>query len=228
MTDSIRIAPSILSADLAHLGDEVRAVEAAGADWIHVDVMDGRFVPNITFGMPVLKSLRAVTDLPLDVHLMIEEPGKYVQDFAQAGANHITVQAEACIHLERTLAQIQEAGCRAGVALNPATGLHTLEYVMHRLDLVLIMTVNPGFGGQSFIQEMVPKIAALRDMIEASGKRIDIVIDGGVKPSTISHVVDAGADVVVAGSAIFSDTSKNYTQRIQDLHHAAYSQKTGV
>jgi ribulose-phosphate 3-epimerase len=219
----VLIAPSILSADLAHLGDEVRAVEAAGADWIHVDVMDGRFVPNITFGMPVLKSVRKVTKLPLDVHLMIVEPERYIEAFAEAGADHITVQLEACIHLDRVLASIRDVGCRAGVALNPATPLDGLRYVMHRLDQVMIMTVNPGYGGQSFMPEVVPKISRMRQLINDSGKAIDIVIDGGVKPGTIEQVVEAGANVAVAGSAIFSASPDAYASKIGALRQAVSS-----
>lgn len=221
MSTSIRVAPSILSADLAHLADEVKAAEAAGADWIHVDVMDGRFVPNLTFGMPLVRCLRKVTKLPIDVHLMIVEPEKYVTHFAEAGADHITVHAEAGPHLERTLTQIQQAGCRAGVAINPATPLEALSFVMHRLDLVLAMTVNPGFSGQSFIPEVLPKIKTLRERVDAyketHGKSIEIVVDGGVNQDTISDVSEAGAHVVVAGRAVFGAAPNEYAQRIATL-----------
>ena len=199
----IRIAPSILSADFSRLGDEIRAVQEAGADWIHIDVMDGRFVPNITIGPLIVKAVRRVTDLPLDVHLMIVEPERYVDAFAEAGADVITVHAEACTHLHRVLQQIRGAGKKAGVSLNPHTPESELRYVLNDLDLVLVMSVNPGFGGQAFIPEVLPKIAALREMIDESGHPIDLEVDGVVKAGTAHQVIDAGADVLVAGSAIF-------------------------
>lgn len=198
-----RIAPSILSADFARLGDEVRAVVEAGADWIHIDVMDGRFVPNITIGPLIVKALRPVTDKPLDVHLMIVEPERYVEDFAKAGADIITVHAEACTHLHRTIQQIQSLGCKAGVSLNPATPPNVLEYVMDCVDLVLVMSVNPGFGGQAFIESSLAKIETIRGMIARSGREIALQVDGGVKPGTAARVVAAGADTLVAGSAVF-------------------------
>jgi ribulose-phosphate 3-epimerase len=200
----VLVAPSILSADFGRLADEVRAVERAGADWIHVDVMDGRFVPNLTIGVPVVKALRAVTKLPLDVHLMIVEPEKFLDDFARAGADVITVHVEACPHLHRTLQHIRHLGKRAGVALNPATHEHTLEYVLEAADLVLVMSVNPGFGGQAFIPEVLPKVRALRRMIDAAGKAIDLEIDGGIAPETAARVTAEGARVLVAGSAVFT------------------------
>lgn len=214
------IAPSILAANQTKIAEEVARVEAGGADWIHIDVMDGRFVPNITFGIPLVRDLREVTSLPLDVHLMIVEPEKYIDAFAKAGADHITVHAEACPHLERTLAQIQEAGCRAGVALNPSTPLEALHYVRHRLDLVLIMTVNPGFGGQSFIHEVVPKTKALREWLDRTGKPVDIVIDGGVNTTTAPAVVHAGANVLVAGSAIYKHPAETYAHHIHSIREA--------
>ena len=209
---TLLVAPSILSADFARLADEVRAVEKAGADWIHVDVMDGRFVPNLTIGVPVVKALRKVTKLPLDVHLMIVEPEKFLDEFAAAGADVLTVHVEACPHLHRTLQHIRGLGKRAGVALNPSTHENTLAYVIDVADLVLVMSVNPGFGGQAFIPEVLPKAKALRRMIDASGKAIDLEIDGGVGPETAALVTAAGARVLVAGSAVF--THPNYDEAI--------------
>ena len=197
------IAPSILAADFARLGAEVQAVEGAGADWIHVDVMDGRFVPNLTIGPPVVAALRRVTDLPLDVHLMIAEPERDVEAFAEAGADVITVHAEASPHLHRTLQAIRGLGKQAGVSLNPHTPEEVLRYVFDQLDLVLVMSVNPGFGGQRFLDSVVHKVEAVRWMIEASGKRVRLEVDGGIQPGTAGQVVQAGADVLVAGSAIF-------------------------
>ncbi len=200
----IRIAPSILSADFGRLAEEVARVEAAGADWIHLDVMDGRFVPNITIGPPVVKAIRKVTKLPLDVHLMIVEPERYVDAFAQAGADTITVHVEASTHLHRTLQTIRAAGKRAGVTLNPATSEDTLRYVMDIVDLVLVMSVNPGFGGQSFLDLVLPKVTAIRKMIDATGRPIDLEIDGGIAEDTAERAAKAGARVFVAGNAIFS------------------------
>jgi ribulose-phosphate 3-epimerase len=207
------IAPSILSADFSILGEEIRAVEEAGADWIHVDVMDGHFVPNITMGPLVVEAVKKVTNLPLDVHLMIENPDLFINDFARAGATHICVQAETCIHLNRTIQLIREhKNVRAGVALNPSTPLSVLEWVLEDLDYILIMSVNPGFGGQKFIDNSLEKIKTLRQIITDGGYSTLIQIDGGVNKSTIGKIASAGADVFVAGSAIYQ--SKNYTETI--------------
>ena len=203
MSRQLRIAPSILSADFARLVDEVRAAEAAGADYIHVDVMDGRFVPNITVGPVVVAALRAVTKLPLDVHLMIVEPERYVEAFAKAGADILTVHLEASPHLHRTVQQIRALGKRASVALNPHSPIDGLDVVLPELSMVLVMTVNPGFGGQKFIDAVVPKLRALRSEIDSRGLDVDIEVDGGIAPETVRTVVEAGADVLVAGSAVF-------------------------
>jgi len=197
------IAPSILSADFGRLADEVRAVEAAGADWIHVDVMDGRFVPNLTIGPVVVKAVRKATRLPLDVHLMIVEPERYVEAFADAGAATIGVQVEACRHLHRTLAQIRETGARASAVLNPATPAIAVSEVLGDLDQVLVMTVNPGFGGQKFIESMLEKIAELRRWIDERGLDVALEVDGGVAPGTVGRAARAGADAFVAGTAVF-------------------------
>jgi len=212
-----KIAPSILSADFAKLGDEIRAVEAAGADWIHVDVMDGHFVPNITIGPLVVDAIRPVTDLPLDVHLMIENADRYIPDFAKAGADIIAVQTEACVHLHRTLQFIRQNGCKSGVVLNPATPIGSLEWILPEIDLVVLMSVNPGFGGQTFIPATLEKIGRLRKMIDARGLAIEIEVDGGVNSKTIASVSQAGADVFVAGSAIFG--SDDYAATISEFRH---------
>ncbi|WP_424236141.1 ribulose-phosphate 3-epimerase [Bhargavaea ginsengi] len=200
----IKIAPSILSADFARLAEEVREVEKAGADYIHIDVMDGQFVPNITMGPNIVKALRPVTTLPLDVHLMIADPDRFIGDFAEAGADIITVHAEACTHLHRTVQLIRSYGVKAGVVLNPHTPHEVLEYVIDDLDMVLLMTVNPGFGGQSFIGEVVPKISKVCAMIRARGLSTEIEVDGGITAETIAECAKAGANVFVAGSAIYN------------------------
>jgi ribulose-phosphate 3-epimerase len=206
----ITIAPSILSADFSKLGNEVREVEQGGADWIHVDVMDGHFVPNITLGPLVVEAIRPHTKLPLDVHLMIEHPERYVVDFIRAGADFVSVHVEACTHLHRTLNLIKENGARAGVVLNPATPLSFVEYVLNAdLDLVLIMTVNPGFGGQKFIPEMLNKIRLLREKAAKLGlEALHIEVDGGINEMTARQVVDAGANVLVAGNAVFGQSNR--------------------
>jgi ribulose-phosphate 3-epimerase len=205
----VKIAPSILSADFARLGEEILDVERGGADWIHVDVMDGHFVPNITIGPLIVDAIRPVTKLPLDVHLMIEEPDRYIPQFAKSGADWITVHQEACRHLHRSLYLIKEQGVKAGVVLNPATPLATIEHVLPDLDMVLLMTVNPGFGGQKFIHNVVPKIKELRRMLDERGLgHVEIEIDGGVNAETARLCVEAGATVLVAGNAVFNQKDR--------------------
>lgn len=207
------LAPSILAADFKKLGEEVSRVADAGAEYIHIDVMDGMFVPSISFGMPVVKSLRSCTDKVFDVHMMVEEPGRYARDMKEAGADLLCVHQEACCHLDRTIHQIKELGMKAGVALNPATPVSTLEYILDQVDMVLIMSVNPGFGGQKFIPYALEKIRALRQMLADRGLSVDIEVDGGVGLSNLTQVLDAGANVIVAGSAVFKgDAAENTRQ----------------
>ncbi len=215
MSREILIAPSILSADFTRLGDEIKEVERAGADLIHVDVMDGHFVPNITIGPLVVKAAKTVATKPLDVHLMISDPDSYVDAFADAGADWITVHVEACTHLHRTVSRIKELGKKAGVVLNPATSLATLDYILEEVDVVMLMSVNPGFGGQSFIPSTLAKIWQLRQRIDALGLEVDIEVDGGISPTTISDVAEAGANVFVAGSAVYG--SDDYKETIDAL-----------
>ncbi|HEX3722334.1 MAG TPA: ribulose-phosphate 3-epimerase [Nitrolancea sp.] len=201
---SPRIAPSILTADLGNLAAEIRRVSDAGADYVHLDVMDGRFVPNISIGLPVVESVRQVTTLPLDIHLMIVEPERYIARFADAGADLITVQVEACRHVHRTLQQIRELGCQAGLALNPGTSVSAIEEVLGLVDVVLVMSVNPGFGGQSFISTSLQKIERVRALLDSANPEAFIEVDGGIKPENAREIWQAGADILVAGSAIFS------------------------
>jgi ribulose-phosphate 3-epimerase len=207
------IAPSILSADFSKLGEEIKAVESAGADWIHVDVMDGHFVPNITIGPLVVEAARRVTTLPLDVHLMIEAPDQYLEAFARAGSTYLTVHPETCYHLHRTLQAIKDLGVKAGVALNPATSLSALEWVLEDVDLVLVMSVNPGFGGQTFIPNAIAKIRDLKSMVRSKNPDALIAVDGGVNQKTIRSVSEAGADAFVAGSAIYGSSDYGETIR---------------
>jgi len=219
----VKISPSILSADFARLGEEIQAIERGGADYVHVDVMDGHFVPNITIGPLVVDAVRKITDLPLDVHLMIENPDRYIADFAKAGADIITVHQEAVPHLHRTVQLIKSLGKKAGVSINPATPAATLDMILAELDLVLVMTVNPCFGGQSFIEACLPKIRDLREQITARGLEVELEVDGGVKTDNIGSIAAAGADVFVAGSAVFGAT--DYAATIAALRRNATTVK---
>ena len=208
------LAPSILSADFANLGRDVEQITKAGASYVHIDVMDGQFVPNISFGMPIMKAIRPLTDQTFDVHLMIEEPGRYIKEFKEAGADLICVHQEACTHLNRTIAQIKELGLKAAVALNPATPICTLEHVIEELDMVLIMSVNPGFGGQKFIPNTLQKVKMLREMADQKGlKQLDIQVDGGVTLENAKSILEAGANILVAGSAVFKGDAKENVEK---------------
>jgi len=226
------IAPSILSADFGRLAEEIAAVEEAGADWIHVDVMDGRFVPNITLGPPIVKAVRRATTLPVDVHLMIVEPERYIADFVEAGADVVSVHAEASPHLERTLTQIRALGAKSGVVLNPHSSEQSVAYALHAADLILVMSVNPGFGGQSFMPRVLPKLTELRRMLDESDLEAHLEIDGGISPKTAAAASGAGANVLVAGSAVFKANTKgeeaSFEERVASYRTAIAAIRTAA
>lgn len=212
-----QLAPSVLAADFGRLGEQIREVEEAGASYLHLDVMDGSFVPSISFGMPLIQSIRPLSGMVFDVHMMVEEPGRYVADMKEAGADLISVHAEACVHLDRTVNQIKEAGLKAGVVLNPATSLSALDYILDSVDQVLLMSVNPGFGGQKFIPYTLEKICSLKRRIQDKGLQVDIQVDGGVTPENVDQLIQAGANVFVAGSAVFRGDARANTCQFLDI-----------
>lgn len=214
------LSPSILSADFSRLGEQIRELDEAGAQYVHIDVMDGRFVPSISFGVPIIKSIRDCSERIFDVHLMIEEPERYIADFVDAGADLITVHAESCIHLDRTIDSVKEKGILAGVALNPSTPLSVLDYLLPKVDMVLIMTVNPGYGGQKLIPYTVQKVRDLKEMVDRQGLKTDIEVDGGVNLFNVEELMDAGANIIVAGSAIFDGDLTENTSRFLNIIHS--------
>lgn len=215
-----KLAPSILAADFSILGEQIKKVESAGAEYLHIDVMDGSFVPSISFGLPLISSIRKSTGLTFDVHLMVTEPERFVDQFADAGANILTVHQEACTHLNRTLKHIKERGVKTGVALNPATDISTLKYVLNYVDMILVMSVNPGFGGQEFIPETLEKLKDVKNMVKASGRDIDIEVDGGITLKNVDTILRAGANVIVSGSSVFRGNITDNVKNFLEILHA--------